>query len=153
MVSLVNWKSIAKTNRVYAVKMPNVCQLMLDCNVFVKLGLLEMDLFVPSLPVWNRDSCYSVKVWQPFGYRLMANKENRFLCQMLVSWKSDPSVSVIFFLSSIQMAIGVDKDCSQGRVYWSDISNKQIVSVKYDGTDRQVFIKDGNKTQVEAYGD
>lgn len=42
------------------------------------------------------------------------------------------------------MAIGLDKDCSQGRVYWSDISNKQIVSVKYDGTDRQVFISEGN---------
>lgn len=41
------------------------------------------------------------------------------------------------------MAIGLDKDCSQGRLYWSDISNKQIASVKYDGTDRQVFISEG----------
>ncbi|KAG4067397.1 hypothetical protein HA402_011951, partial [Bradysia odoriphaga] len=45
-------------------------------------------------------------------------------------------------VSMSNMAIGLDKDCSQGRVYWSDISNKQIVSVKYDGTDRQIFIKD-----------
>lgn len=45
----------------------------------------------------------------------------------------------------MQMAIGLDKDCTQGRVYWNDITNKQIVSVKYDGTDRQVFIKNGNQ--------
>lgn len=41
------------------------------------------------------------------------------------------------------MAIGVDKDCLLGRVYWSDISSKHIYSVKYDGTDKQPFITDG----------
>lgn len=41
------------------------------------------------------------------------------------------------------MAIGIDKDCSQGRIYWSDISSKEIVSVKYDGTDRKPFITEG----------
>lgn len=40
------------------------------------------------------------------------------------------------------MAIGLDKDCAQGRVYWSDITIKQIASSKYDGSDRQVFISD-----------
>lgn len=39
-----------------------------------------------------------------------------------------------------QMAIGVDKDCAEGRIYWSDISAKQIFSCKYDGTDRKPFI-------------
>lgn len=47
------------------------------------------------------------------------------------------------------MAIGLDKDCSQGRVYWSDISNKQIVSVKYDGTDRKIFISEGEEVIVK----
>lgn len=37
-------------------------------------------------------------------------------------------------------AIGVDKDCAEGRVYWSDISAKAIFSAKYDGTDKQTFI-------------
>lgn len=41
------------------------------------------------------------------------------------------------------MAIGVDKDCLLGRVYWSDISSKHIYSVKYDGTDKQPFITEG----------
>lgn len=41
------------------------------------------------------------------------------------------------------MAIGVDKDCLLGRVYWSDISSKNIYSVKYDGSDKQPFITEG----------
>ncbi|XP_058453091.1 nidogen [Malaya genurostris] len=43
-------------------------------------------------------------------------------------------------LTMAQMAIGVDKDCAEGRIYWSDISAKQIFSCKYDGTDRKPFI-------------
>lgn len=38
------------------------------------------------------------------------------------------------------MAIGLDKDCSQGRVYWSDITMKQIASSKYDGSEKQIFM-------------
>ncbi|XP_016969841.2 nidogen [Drosophila rhopaloa] len=43
-------------------------------------------------------------------------------------------------ISMAQMAIGLDKDCVEGRVYWSDISSKKIVSAKYDGTDVRPFI-------------
>lgn len=39
-------------------------------------------------------------------------------------------------------AIGVDKDCADGRVYWSDISAKAIFSAKYDGTDKKTFISE-----------
>lgn len=46
-----------------------------------------------------------------------------------------------------QMAIGIDKDCSTGRVYWSDVSTKQIYSSKYDGSDKKTFIKEGNQHQ------
>lgn len=45
------------------------------------------------------------------------------------------------------MAIGVDKDCAHGRVYWSDISSKHIYSSKYDGTDKQPFITEGKRIQ------
>lgn len=41
------------------------------------------------------------------------------------------------------MAIGIDNDCSTGRIYWSDISEKKIFSSKYDGTDKSVFISEG----------
>lgn len=42
------------------------------------------------------------------------------------------------------MAIGIDKDCSTGHIYWSDISTKQIYTAKYDGTDKKTFISEGN---------
>lgn len=46
------------------------------------------------------------------------------------------------------MAIGIDKDCSTGRVYWSDISTKQIFTAKYDGTDKKTFISEGSSSIV-----
>lgn len=36
--------------------------------------------------------------------------------------------------------MGLDKDCTQGRVYWSDISTKCIMSATYDGRDKRPFI-------------
>lgn len=41
------------------------------------------------------------------------------------------------------MAIAVDKDCAEGRVYWSDISAKAIYSSAYDGSDKRVFLDTG----------
>uniref|UniRef100_A0A182NFC0 Nidogen n=1 Tax=Anopheles dirus TaxID=7168 RepID=A0A182NFC0_9DIPT len=38
------------------------------------------------------------------------------------------------------MSIGLDRDCAEGRIYWSDIAAQQIVSAKYDGTDQKPFI-------------
>lgn len=52
------------------------------------------------------------------------------------------------------MVIGIDKDCSQGRVYWSDISSRQILSAKYDGTDKKIFIQEGirpNKKYIKKH--
>lgn len=46
--------------------------------------------------------------------------------------------------SMSQLAIGIDHDCATGRVYWSDISARKIYSAKYDGTDKRIFISDGN---------
>lgn len=43
-------------------------------------------------------------------------------------------------VSTASMAIGVDKDCAEGRVYWSDISAKAIFSAKYDGSDKKTFV-------------
>lgn len=47
-------------------------------------------------------------------------------------------------ISVASMAIGLDKDCLEGRIYWGDISAKKIVSIKYDGTDMKTFITEGN---------
>lgn len=45
------------------------------------------------------------------------------------------------------MAIGIDKDCSHGRVYWSDISLKQIFTARYNGSDKRPFITEGTAKQ------
>lgn len=37
--------------------------------------------------------------------------------------------------------MGLDKDCSHGRVYWSDITQHAIWSARYDGTDKRPFIQ------------
>lgn len=34
----------------------------------------------------------------------------------------------------------LDKDCTHGRVYWSDINARCIWSARYDGTDKRPFI-------------
>lgn len=47
--------------------------------------------------------------------------------------------------SMSQLAIGLDHDCTEGRVYWSDISAKCIFSSKYDGSDKKIFISDGER--------
>lgn len=41
-----------------------------------------------------------------------------------------------------QMAIGLDIDCYEGRVYWSDITGKAIKSSNYNGTGFQDFVLD-----------
>lgn len=47
-------------------------------------------------------------------------------------------------ISVASMAIGLDKDCVEGRVYWGDISTKRIISSRYDGSDQRPFLSDGN---------
>jgi nidogen (entactin) len=44
--------------------------------------------------------------------------------------------------------LGIDVDCLEGRVYWSDIAGQSIKSSKYDGTDVQNFLTTGTKQTV-----
>lgn len=48
-------------------------------------------------------------------------------------------------ISVASMAIGLDKDCVEGRVYWGDISAKKIISSRYDGSDQRAFLNEGRK--------
>lgn len=43
------------------------------------------------------------------------------------------------------MAIGLDKDCVEGRIYYGDLSSRRIMSAKYDGSDARPFITDDVK--------
>ncbi|ETN61938.1 nidogen [Anopheles darlingi] len=38
------------------------------------------------------------------------------------------------------MSIGLDRDCAEGRIYWSDNDARQILTAKYDGSDKKPFI-------------
>ncbi|KFB49530.1 hypothetical protein ZHAS_00017735 [Anopheles sinensis] len=43
----------------------------------------------------------------------------------------------------------LDRDCAEGRIYWSDIDENQILSAKYDGSDRKPLI---TKTLIVPFG-
>ncbi|KFB42962.1 AGAP008193-PA-like protein [Anopheles sinensis] len=41
---------------------------------------------------------------------------------------------------TVNSLFGIDKDCVEGRFYWTDYKNESIFSAKYDGTDVKAFI-------------
>ncbi|KFB43051.1 hypothetical protein ZHAS_00010727 [Anopheles sinensis] len=43
-------------------------------------------------------------------------------------------------LLTVNSLFGIDKDCVEGRFYWTDYENESIFSAKYDGTDVKAFI-------------
>ncbi|XP_028136673.1 nidogen [Diabrotica virgifera virgifera] len=43
-------------------------------------------------------------------------------------------------VKAYQTAVGLDVDCLEGRIYWSDISGRAISSSALDGTDKEHFI-------------
>ena len=47
---------------------------------------------------------------------------------------------LFFFLRS-----GIDIDCDQGRVYWSDVNGHSLRSARYDGSDHDVFLNTGQR--------
>lgn len=47
-------------------------------------------------------------------------------------------------MKAYQTAVGLDIDCMEGRVYWSDISTRAIKSSLFNGSDKADFINDGN---------
>lgn len=44
---------------------------------------------------------------------------------------------------AFQTAVGLDVDCLEGRVYWSDISGRAIRSSFLNGTDKGDFVTQG----------
>lgn len=49
----------------------------------------------------------------------------------------------LLHLKQQQMAIGLDIDCLQGKIYWSDINGKAIRRSNYNGTENENFITNG----------
>lgn len=48
-------------------------------------------------------------------------------------------------IKTYQTAVGLDIDCLEGRVYWSDVSGRAIRSALFNGSNKIDFIKEGNK--------
>lgn len=42
-----------------------------------------------------------------------------------------------------QTAVGLDIDCLEGRVYWSDVSGRVIRSALFNGSNKIDFMKEG----------
>ena len=49
----------------------------------------------------------------------------------------------IFQVQARQTAIGLEADCYDGRVYWSDINGKAIRSASYNGSDKRNLVTAG----------
>lgn len=45
-----------------------------------------------------------------------------------------------------QTAVGLDIDCLEGRVYWSDVSGRAIRSALFNGSNKIDFMKEGKKS-------
>lgn len=54
-------------------------------------------------------------------------------------------------LTYYQMVIGLDIDCNNARVYWSDITNRVIKSSNYDGTNIDTFLAQGTFESIILY--
>ena len=46
--------------------------------------------------------------------------------------------------------VGVDYDCVDQRVYWTEVTKGIIVRAKYDGSDMEVIVKSGRSTSPEG---
>lgn len=48
-------------------------------------------------------------------------------------------------IKAYQTAVGLDIDCLEGRVYWSDVSGRAIRSSLFNGSDKIDLIKEGKQ--------
>jgi len=48
------------------------------------------------------------------------------------------------------MHVGVEYDCVDQRVYWTEVTKGIIVRAKYDGSDMEVIVKSGRSTSPEG---
>lgn len=45
----------------------------------------------------------------------------------------------LLLMEAYQTAVGIDVDCQEGYIYWTDISHKAIRRVKYDGSESEII--------------
>ncbi|KAL0266614.1 UNVERIFIED_CONTAM: hypothetical protein PYX00_009108 [Menopon gallinae] len=77
-------------------------------------------------------------VGEKIGNFLLLNQGNAMLRVPFKPTSGDPAKPIM--MQVLQQSIGIDIDCNEGRVYWSDIAGKKIESSTFKGTDIKKFI-------------
>lgn len=90
-----------------------------------------------------RELCFSIS---SIGWKNHRNSLSIFIYifTIQVPYKptpQDPAKPIM--MQYLQQSIGISIDCTQNRVYWSDIAGKKIESANYKGTDVEKFITEG----------
>lgn len=57
---------------------------------------------------------------------------------------SKSNIKMPIQIKAYQTAVGLDIDCLEGRVYWSDVSGRAIRSALFNGKNATDFMKEGN---------
>ncbi|XP_023331515.1 nidogen-2 isoform X4 [Eurytemora carolleeae] len=100
----------------------------------------------------SRDSTHGCRCKQNFfGDGLSCEPVPRFEGNQLILAQGISIIKVPFSgrgskpinIQSKQLAAGVDIDCSRGKLYWSDTTNKLISMSSIDGSGVEVFLADG----------
>lgn len=73
------------------------------------------------------------------GNRLMMTQGQSIL-EMPLTQSGSGAGSLILQIPG-QMAVGIDVDCHEKYVYWTDVMGKVIHKAKLDGTDSQIVLK------------
>lgn len=50
-----------------------------------------------------------------------------------------------------QTAVGIDIDCYNGYVYWTDVAQAKIKRSRYNGSNVEVFLHEGNIFELIKY--
>ncbi|XP_060532500.1 nidogen [Cylas formicarius] len=90
----------------------------------------------PSGYVGNGSVCKEVVRQE--GNFLLLNQGMATLKIPMEPTRRDPGKPIQIKL--FQTAVGLDIDCTEGRVYWSDISGRAIRSATYNGSDKADFV-------------
>ncbi|KAI9561912.1 hypothetical protein GHT06_012874 [Daphnia sinensis] len=107
---------------------------------------------VNALCAWNTEGYYGCRCREGFrgdGYQcqVIPKHDGKFLLishgMSILRVPIQPSPSKPgrpIFVQIFQAAVGIDIDCHEGRVYWSDVNGRIITSAAYNGSNSKVFL-------------
>ncbi len=57
--------------------------------------------------------------------------------------------AVPLVVEPFQTAIGIDIDCPNNRIYWSDVATRAIKTASFNGSDKATFLDEGKISNFE----